>query len=100
LPNNAEHPLKAGMFARVTFSSINAIDALTIPRMALIGSIKNAQVFQIRAGAAYLRTIVIGKQSNEYLQVLNGLSLGDTVVSSGQNNLAENARVSIVGTQK
>jgi RND family efflux transporter MFP subunit len=99
LSNNAEHPLKAGMFARIAFISIEANDALTIPRMALIGSIKNAQVFQIRADVAYLRTIVIGKQSNENLEVLDGLSVGDTVVTSGQNNLVENARVSIVGTQ-
>jgi RND family efflux transporter MFP subunit len=98
LPNNSEHPLKAGMFARIAFTSIEALDALTIPRMALIGSIKNAQVFQIQTRVAYLRNIVIGKQSNKYLEVLDGLSLGDTVVTNGQNNLVENARVNIVGT--
>jgi RND family efflux transporter MFP subunit len=100
LPNSAERPLKAGMFARIAFTSIEALDALTIPRMALIGSIKNAQVFQIRNGTAYLRDIVIGKQSNEFLEVMNGLALGDSVVTSGQNNLVENAQVSVVGTQK
>jgi RND family efflux transporter MFP subunit len=99
LPNSSEHPLKAGMFARIAFTSIKASNALTIPRMALIGSIKNAQVFQIKTGIAYLRNIVIGKQSNEFLEVLDGLSQGDTVVTSGQNNLVENAKVSIVETR-
>jgi RND family efflux transporter MFP subunit len=99
LPNSLEHPLKAGMFARIAFTSIQASNALTIPRMALIGSIKNARVFQIQTGVAYLRNIVIGKQNNEYLEVLDGLSQGDTVVTSGQNNLIEKARVSIVETR-
>jgi len=99
LPNSTENPLKAGMFARIAFTSIEALDALTIPRMALIGSIKNAQVYQIQNGVANLRQIVIGKQSNEFLEVLNGLSLGDTVVTSGQNNLVDNTRVSIVGAR-
>jgi RND family efflux transporter MFP subunit len=100
LPNSSERPLKAGMFARIAFTSVEAADALTIPRLALIGSIRNAQVFKIKSDAANLRNIIIGKQSNEYLEVLDGLSLGDTVVISGQNNLVENARVHVVGTQQ
>ena len=99
LVNNARYPLRAGMFCRIAFTSITATDALAIPRVALVGSVKNAEVFVVRNGIAYLQQIIVGKQTNEYLEVLNGLSEGDTVVTSGQNNLVDKTRVIIVSSK-
>jgi RND family efflux transporter MFP subunit len=99
VPNSEEHPLKAGMFARIAFRSIAPTEALTIPRVALIGSIKDAQVFVVRESVARLCTVVIGKQSADLLEVVSGLAEGDTTVISGQNNLVDRARVQIVNRQ-
>jgi RND family efflux transporter MFP subunit len=99
LANNARFPLRAGMFCRIAFTSITATDALAIPRVALVGSVKNAEVFVVRHGIASLQQIVVGKQTNEYLEVLNGLTAGDTVVTSGQNNLVDKTRVLIVDSK-
>jgi len=100
VPNSAQHPLKAGMFARIAFKSIAPTEALTIPRLALIGSIKDAQVFAVRGNVARLCTVVIGKQSADRLEVASGLAEGDTVVVSGQNNLVDQARVQIINKQQ
>jgi len=97
VPNDNKYPLKAGMFARVTFTSITRDEALTIPRIALIGSIRNAQVYRINTGMADLHSVVIGRQSSEYLEVLSGISQGDTIVISGQNNLVDGSKVTIIG---
>jgi len=99
VPNSEKHPLKAGMFARIAFRSIAPTEALTIPRVALIGSIKDAQVFVVRESVARLCTVVIGKQSADLLEVVSGLAEGDTTVISGQNNLVDRARVQIVNRQ-
>jgi RND family efflux transporter MFP subunit len=99
LVNNAKFPLRAGMFCRIAFTSMTATDALAIPRVALVGSVKNAEVFVIRNAIAYLQQIVVGKQTNEYLEVLNGLNEGDTVVTSGQNNLVDKTKVFIVDSK-
>ncbi len=96
VPNTMAHPLRAGMFARVRFKSIEPNEALTIPRIALIGSIKDAKVFVVRGGTASLQLLAIGRQSSELFEVASGLAQGDTVVTSGQNNLVEGARVQIV----
>lgn len=98
--NTAQHPLKAGMFARIAFKSIAPTEALTIPRLALIGSIKDAQVFAVRGNLARLCAVVIGKQSADRLEVASGLAEGDTVVVSGQNNLVDRARVQIINKQQ
>jgi len=96
VPNSAKHPLKAGMFARISFTSLAPTETLTIPRGALIGSIKDAQVFVVRNNVSRLRPVVIGKQSADLLEVSSGLDEGDTVVVSGQNNLVDQSRVHII----
>jgi RND family efflux transporter MFP subunit len=100
VPNSAKNPLKAGMFARLSFKSIAPTEALTIPRLALIGSIKEAQVYAVRGKIARLCTVVIGKQSADRLEVASGLAEGDTVVVSGQTNLVDQARVQIISRQQ
>ncbi len=96
VPNSTRQPLKAGMFARVSFLSITPTAALVIPRVALIGSIKNAEVFTVRGGRASLRQVILGRQTSAALEVLQGLEPGDSVVTSGQNNLVDQAKVMVV----
>jgi RND family efflux transporter MFP subunit len=98
LSNSRKYPLKAGMFCRIAFSSHAAAEALAVPRLTLIGSVKDAAVFVVRNGVANLQPIVVGKQTNEYLEVLNGLGERDTVVTSGQNNLVDGSKVFIVAS--
>ncbi len=96
LSNSKEHPLKAGMFAHVIFNPVLKTKSLVIPRDALLGSVKDAQAYVVENGAAKLRSLIIGNSSNNYLEVLSGLKVGDVVVVNGQNNLKENFKVKIV----
>jgi len=96
LPNSSDNPLKGGMFARVNFTSITSRNTLVIPREAFTGSVRNAQVFIVEGNIARLRKISIGRESGQYLEVLNGLEEGELVVTSGQNNLTDNVKVTII----
>jgi RND family efflux transporter MFP subunit len=96
LPNSKEHPLKAGMFGTVFFNSSSKGEKLFIPRDALIGSVKDAQVFVINNGVAQLRNIIVGNTFDKNLEVLKGLKAGEKVVVNGQNNLVDNYRVTVV----
>ena len=96
LANSKTHPLKAGMFGRVTFNSASRGTSLVIPREALVGSIKNPQVFKVENGKAILENVVIGQSTDYYLQVLSGLKEGDVVVINGQNNLQNGSQVNII----
>lgn len=96
LANSTQHPLKAGMFGRVSFLSVREGESLSIPRQALIGSTKNPQVFIVEQGVAKLRPIVIGSEYGTSIEVLSGLRLGEEVVVSGQNNLKDNVTVTVV----
>ncbi|MCS6809146.1 MAG: efflux RND transporter periplasmic adaptor subunit [Bacteroidota bacterium] len=95
--NSTTHPLRAGMFARVAFTSIQRDTALVIPREALVGSVKDARVYVVERGSvARLRNIVVGAEANGKLAVVHGLSLGEAIVVVGQNNLRDSTAVSVV----
>lgn len=96
IQNNGKEQLKAGMFARVEFTSLKHDEALIIPRTAIIGSTRDAKVYVIEGGISKLRSIQIGGEYGATVEVLNGLKAGDEVVTAGQNTLIENVKVTLM----
>lgn len=94
IPNSKQYPLKSGMFGKVSFNIKNQM-VITIPRDALVGSIKNPQVYVVEDGTAKLRNIIVGTTVGTISSVKQGLTEGETVVISGQNNLQDNVGVAI-----
>lgn len=96
MENSAQNPLKAGMFARLVFPGGVKKNTLAIPRESLLGSRRNPQVFVVQNGSAKLRDITPGDEIGPYLEVVGGLSEGETVVVNGQNNLVDGVAVNTV----
>jgi RND family efflux transporter MFP subunit len=96
VPNTADHPLKAGMYGRALTTNSVKKSVLTIPRVALVGSVKNPQVFVVQGNQATLRDIQVGAASDKLLEVLSGLKEGEEVVISGQVNLENQSTVKVV----
>lgn len=94
VPNNKQYPFKSGMFGKITINFKNQME-LTIPRTALIESIKNPQVYVVEDGIAKLRGILVGTTVGTFITVKQGLAEGETVVVSGQDNLQDNVSVII-----
>ena len=86
-------PLRAGLFVRVLFSSLAGREALTIPREALIGSVRDPRVYVVEGATARLRTLTLGDEAGALLEVREGLREGDKVVVNGQNNLRDGAAI-------
>ena len=93
LSNPKDHQLKAGMFGRISFTSLKNSDLLVMPREALVGSVKDAKVFTVENGIAKLHSVVIGNAYESQLEIISGLKSGDKIVVSGQNNLTDNDKV-------
>jgi len=95
LVNSKNNPLKAGMFGKVSFTSIDGGNYIVIPREALVGSVKDAKVFVVENGIAKERNTLIGSTYDTMLQVLSGLSTGEVVIVNGQSNIKDNDKVTI-----
>lgn len=87
--------LKAGTFVNVDFSQKSTQRALQIPRAALVESIKNPYVYVINGTTVSRRTITVGRDFGDTIEVLSGLSAGDQVVTTGQLNLSDGKPVQI-----
>ncbi len=96
LPNSKQYPLKAGMFAQATFYTHAVQYGITVPRSALVeDDTTNPQIYIVEDGVAKLRRIVTGQEVGTNLVVLQGLSEGESVVTLGQTNLMDGAKIKI-----
>lgn len=96
ISNSKRTPLKAGMFAKIDFSTIKGRTTVAIPREAIVGSIKDPHVYVIVNGKAVYRKIETGLESDRDVEVTAGLSTGEILVTNGGNNLKDGTEVNIV----
>lgn len=80
---NTDGRLMPGMFANVTLPTGNGVDVLTVPTSAVIDSGTRQIVLVQRAqGRFEPRTVRLGSRSDDYVEVLAGVTEGEQVVTS------------------
>lgn len=94
--NPAGIPLKAGTDAQVSFNIINKKSVLIIPKAALVTDREEPFVYVIEDGKVKGKEIQIGSVINDKVEVLSGLQENEQVVTSGQINLHEGSKVSVI----
>ena len=83
--DNPDLFLKPDMFADVTIHAQRKVDAIVIPAEAVVRSGEREQVFVVRGqGKFEPRTVTLGVSARGMVQVLEGLSVGEEVVTSSQ----------------
>lgn len=88
--------LRPGYTIRSTFRLGTRDDVLIIPTRAVMGPAGARAVVAVRQGRAERRIVRVGPDIEGTTQVLEGLSLGDTVIVAGQALLRDGAPVRIV----
>lgn len=91
--------LRIGMYLKARFGSGAQRVGILIPRKAIVGSAKAADVYLVRDGKALLREISLGEVIGDRVEVLEGLSAGDVIITSGIMNVADGAAVKPVNPQ-
>jgi Cu(I)/Ag(I) efflux system membrane fusion protein/cobalt-zinc-cadmium efflux system membrane fusion protein len=93
--HNPGYELKPGMYATITLTSELAKEATLVPDVAVIHTGLRSVAFVMREpGRFEAREVKIGvRAENNYLQVLDGLAPGETVVVSGQFLLDSESRL-------
>ncbi len=91
-----EAVLRPGMFVRVDLITDVHPLALFVPKKALVYDEGEPLLFLVREGAAVRQRVELGFAEEDQVEILSGVSEGDSVVVIGQNVLRDGAQVNVV----
>ncbi|MGY4385345.1 membrane fusion protein (multidrug efflux system) [Pedobacter sp. UYP24] len=96
--NSTKNLLKAGMYGTAVFNFPKQSPIILVPRTSFVGSVSSNQIFiyDKSNNTSKVRKVVSGRILGDSVEILDGLNEGETVITSGQINLAEGTAVSIV----
>jgi len=96
IANSDKNPLKAGTYVNARVDMGKTGHALMIPRDAIVSSVKDPSVYVVKGDTVELVKIQTGADYNSYLEVTAGINEGDKIVTNGQINLTDGAKVSVI----
>jgi RND family efflux transporter, MFP subunit len=89
--------LTPGMYATAIFSNGESNRNIpVISRKTIVGGLKAPHVFVVRDNKAYKIPVQVGLSDNEYIEAIEGISMNDLLVKSGQINLVDGIEVSVM----
>ena len=96
--NPRGNPLRGGMHAKAKFTFDAERKGLTLPRKVIAGSLQDPKIYVVQGDSiAVLRAITLGGIFGDKVEVRSGIQADEKVVLTGQLNLVDGARVSVVG---
>jgi hypothetical protein len=87
------------MFARINIVNDVHTGTVLAPRDAIIEEDKETSVFVVRDSTVFRQDIETGYVNSIYIEVVSGLTPGDTVVTLGKGSLKDSARVEFVNAE-
>jgi membrane fusion protein, multidrug efflux system len=96
ITNNEGIALKAGTDVTVSFNLLARHGVLQIPEAALVTDRPEPFVFVAENGQVKGKTLKTGLVYNGWVEIISGLTRGESVVISGQINLKEGSQITII----
>lgn len=96
--DNSAGKLRGGVYANVVITAEPKENALVIPMSAIVMREDQRTVFVVDDdGVVSRRVLTIGFVNDNMVEVLDGLSDGDRIVTGGQNKLREGSKIKLEG---
>jgi HlyD family secretion protein len=92
IPNGSSR-LKPGMYARVSVTTSTRKEALVVPATSVVDLGGRRGVFTPLNDTAVFRALEVGTEQGAIVEVLGGLSEGDTVITTGSSALRDGDRI-------
>ena len=83
------------MFAEAKIIVQKELDALTVPKSAVLEDADGPYIFTIRDSTAYKTRVQTGIQNDSLIQIIKGLQKGEPVVYQGNYELEDSMKVRI-----
>ncbi len=94
--DNPEQKFRPGMFVMANVVVARKDSAVVIPKETILSDLKGKTVFIVDRGRAQVRLIKTGIESENEIQVIDGVKPGDRLVIKGFETLQDGSRVKIL----
>ena len=94
--NNADHGIRSGMTGSVKLDLDKVDNVIVIPSSAVLDKDGRKIAYIVQEDLAVEREVEIGLDTGEHVEILSGISEGDSVIVEGQHYVADGAGVRIV----
>ena len=94
---NPQLQLKPGMFARMNLS-FGEVERLLVPDLAIVQQrgTNDRAVFIAHQGKALRKIVKLGNRQGEYVEILDGLRLSDSVIPTGLRFLQDGHAIRVL----
>lgn len=97
---NPDNSMIPGQFIRINLNLASKDDAILIPTTAIMPKADGHTVFVVRNGEAHVVEVQLGERTANRVEVLEGITVGDTVAIAGVPQLKDRAAVDIKRLEK
>jgi membrane fusion protein, multidrug efflux system len=98
--SNASNELLSGSFAQVELSLGSKPKAVFVPTDAIIPTLKGKKLYVIANSKAQERRVETGLRTEDYIQVLSGVEVGDSVIVDGNTQLKLGATLKVLKSKE
>ena len=95
--DNPDNALRSGMFATARINKEGGSTGVFVMKSAIYNHVPTGsfRAFVIVEGMAKLRTVQLGVEEGDYVQILDGLQADEVVANSNLEQLYEGAKVAV-----
>ncbi len=93
--NNKEHMFKPGMFAKAEITTMSFDDIIAVSRQAVVDRGNRHLIFLVKGDSVVSREVELGVGFDGMVQIEEGLMIGDTVVTAGQDYLDDGFKINM-----
>jgi membrane fusion protein (multidrug efflux system) len=97
---NVDKNITAGSFAKVLFDMGDNNKAVMIPTQAIIPEARDKKVIVYNGGLADFKTVTTGTRDSARVEILSGLSIGDTVITTGLLSIKPDSKINLSSLNK
>jgi len=98
--DNVDKFVTAGAFAKVNFNMGVNDQALMVPTQAIIPGARDKKVIIDRNGQATFQTVVTGTRDSANVQIVSGVAVGDTIITTGILQIKPGNKIRISSLKK
>ncbi|MFT7055420.1 MAG: membrane fusion protein (multidrug efflux system) [Roseivirga sp.] len=95
MTSNKGGTLLPGQFARIELIMSSVDNALLVPAVSVIPELNGHKVFIMNSGKAQSVTVKIGMRTEDSVQILEGISPQDTVITTGLLEIRQGSMISV-----